>query len=71
MLQNISKDICECYRRADECRELAGTTTRQSTKADYLGMEQRWLALARSYEFAERLSGFNEEFKARYRRPRE
>jgi hypothetical protein len=50
---------------------LAETTTRQSTKADYLGMEQRWLALARSYEFTKRLSGFNEEFKARYRRPKE
>jgi hypothetical protein len=26
-------------------------------------MEQRWLALARSYEFAERLSTFVEPFK--------
>jgi len=25
---------------------------------DYLDMEERWLALARSYEFAERLSNF-------------
>jgi hypothetical protein len=71
MLQNISKDICECYRRADECRGLADTKTSQSVRADYLRMEQRWLALARSYEFTERLSGFNEEFKARYHRPKE
>jgi hypothetical protein len=27
----------------------------------------RWLSLARSYEVSERLSEFNEEFKARYR----
>jgi hypothetical protein len=26
-------------------------------------MEQRWLALARSYEFTERLSSFNEPFR--------
>jgi hypothetical protein len=25
---------------------------------DYLAMEQRWLSLARSYEFTERLSRF-------------
>src|SRR5262245_7254953 len=29
---------------------------------DYLDMEQRWLALARSYEFAERLSRFAAPF---------
>src|SRR5215831_5286242 len=29
---------------------------------DYLDMEQRWLALARSYEFAERLSRFTAPF---------
>jgi hypothetical protein len=34
-------------------------------------MEQRWLTLARSYEVTERLSGFNAEFKARYRRWKE
>jgi hypothetical protein len=26
-------------------------------------MEQRWIALARSYEFAERLSSFTEAFR--------
>jgi hypothetical protein len=28
-------------------------------------MEQRWLTLARSYEFAERLSNFTEPFRSR------
>jgi hypothetical protein len=28
-------------------------------------MEQRWLALARSYEFAERLSNFTAPFRKR------
>jgi hypothetical protein len=65
MLQNISKDIRQCYLRADECRESAETATSESVRGDYFAMEQRWLALARSYEFTERLSGFNEQFKAR------
>jgi hypothetical protein len=32
---------------------------------DYLEMEQRWLTLARSYEFAERLSRFIAPFSKR------
>jgi hypothetical protein len=36
-----------------------------SGKADYLDMERRWLSLARSYEFAERLSSFTEPFRNR------
>ena len=64
-ISNISKDICECYFRADECRGLAENAMSESVRADFFAMEQRWLALARSYEFTERLSGFNEQFKAR------
>ena len=30
----------------------------ESSKTDYLDMERRWLLLARSYEFTERLSNF-------------
>jgi hypothetical protein len=36
---------------------LSETALSQSAIKDYLDMEQRWLNLARSYEFAERLSG--------------
>jgi hypothetical protein len=71
MLQNLSKDIRECYRCADECRQLAETAMSELARADYFAMEQRWLTLARSYEVTERLSGFNAEFKARYRRWKE
>jgi hypothetical protein len=35
----------------------------ETGKADYLAMERRWLSLARSYEFAERLSDFVGPFR--------
>ena len=56
MLQNLSEEIRECLRRAEECRRLSKTALSASAIQDYLDMEQRWLALARSYEFSERLS---------------
>ncbi len=37
-------------------------------KAGYLDMERRWLSLARSYEFAERLTNFVEPFRKRWQR---
>jgi hypothetical protein len=42
------------------CRGSSRETV--SALNDYLDMEQRWLALARSYEFAERLSRFTAPF---------
>ena len=70
MLQNLSKEIRECLRRAEECKGLSKTTLTASAISDYLEMEQRWLALARSYEFAERLSNFTEPFRNR-KQPKE
>ena len=55
MLQNLSQEIRECLRRAEESTRLAKTAVTAGAINDYLEMEQRWLALARSYEFAERL----------------
>ena len=65
MLQNLSKDIRECYPRAEECKRLAETARTPSAKADYLAMERRWLSLAHSYEFSERLSNFTVPFRKR------
>ena len=65
MLQNLSKEIRECLRRAEECRRLANAALTESAKADYLAMERRWPSLAHSYEFAERLSAFTEEVRRR------
>ena len=60
MLQNLSEEIRECHRHAEACRRLAKTFLNPSAIQDYLEMEQRWLALARSYEFTEQLSTFVE-----------
>jgi hypothetical protein len=50
---DLSKSIRECYRFAEECKRLADMAQTESARADYLGMERRWLSLARNYEFAE------------------
>jgi len=62
MLQNLSKDIHECYLHAEECKRFAETARTPSAKGDYLAMERRWLSLAHSYEFTERLSNFTVSF---------
>jgi hypothetical protein len=65
MLQNLSTEIRECHRRAEECSRLSENALSPSAIQDYLDMEQRWLSLARSYEFAERQSNFVEPFRRR------
>jgi len=63
--KNLSKEIRECLRRAEECKRLSKTALTASAISDYLEMEQRWLALGRSYEFTQRLSNFTEPFRNR------
>ena len=58
MLLKLSEQIAECYRRAEEARRRAQETTDPSIKEDYLGLERRWIFLAHSYEFTERLQRF-------------
>ena len=48
MLQNLSEEIRDCLRHAEECRRLSKTALSASVIQDCLDMEQRWLALARS-----------------------
>jgi hypothetical protein len=63
MLQNLSEEIRECLRHAERCKQLSKTALTACAIKEYLEMEQRWLALARSYEFTERLSRFTEPFR--------
>jgi hypothetical protein len=65
MLQNVSEAIRDCYRRASECREWAAKARHADTRQHYLRMEDRWLKLARSYEFTGRLTDFTAEMKRR------
>ena len=71
MLQNLSEEICECLHRAEECKRLSQTALTPSAIKDYLEMEERWLALARSYEFAQRLSRFTKAAQEAQKQPKE
>jgi hypothetical protein len=65
MLLKLTGEIAECYRHATDARERAKTACNAATKQDFLDMEQRWLSLAHSYEFAERHSKFTTEVERR------
>jgi PleD family two-component response regulator len=61
LLQNLSDKIRLCYERALEARERADEMLDPEAKADFLNTERRWLQLARSYEFNDRLGDFTQE----------
>jgi len=55
-MQAFDEKIRECYRRVDDCMRGAALTRDPNEKAAFLDMRNRWLLLAHSYEFLERLS---------------
>lgn len=61
MLNNLARQIRECLQHAEDCARQADAQSCPKLKADFLDMERRWLFLARSYEFTERLSDFPAE----------
>jgi hypothetical protein len=63
MLRKLSNEISECHRHAKDCRRKANEATVPTAKQEFLNMERRWLFLARSYEFTERLTDFNDYAK--------
>jgi hypothetical protein len=65
MLNDLSAEIRECYRHAENCAQQAAAQTDPKLKDDFLNLELRWLFLARSYEFTHRLSDFSDETKRR------
>jgi hypothetical protein len=65
MLQNLSREIRECLLLAEQSKRMAETALTPAAQKDYLDMEQRWLSLAHSYEFAERLSNFTAPIRDR------
>jgi len=65
MLSDLSAEIRECYRHAEDCAHKAAAQTDPNLKSDFLNLELRWLFLARSYEFTHRLSDFSDETKRR------
>jgi hypothetical protein len=59
VLSNLSEQIRECLEQAEDCAGKAATLPDSSSfRQDFLNLEQRWLELARSIEFGERLDSF-------------
>jgi hypothetical protein len=65
MLSNLSEQIKDCYAHAEECARKAAAQSNPRLKQDFLDMEQRWLSLAQSYEFSERLGDFSDSRASR------
>ena len=63
MLIRRSEQVRECLQHADDCARRAAAQTDAKIKEDFLDLERRWLSLARSYEFTERLDDFCGEAK--------
>jgi hypothetical protein len=51
----INEDARECRLHAEHCEDKARLQSDPQLRQDFLGMQQRWLSLARSYEFLQRL----------------
>jgi len=55
MLNNLSEQIRDCYRHAQNCARKAAEQADPNLKQDFLELEESWLFLARSFTFNERL----------------
>lgn len=60
-LKNLSKDLRECYRHVEYCARMAQIHSSEQARREFLDLKQRWLMLARSYEFCARLESSTEE----------
>ena len=60
MLNNLSEQIVDCYRHAQDCARKAAEQTNPNLKQDFLELEESWLFLARSFKFNEPLGDSSE-----------
>ncbi len=67
MLQNLSQQVRECLRHAEDCAHRTKVEPHPNLQRDYLMMERRWLSLARSYQFTEQLDVFSKHNKKQSR----
>ena len=51
MLNNLSEQIRDCYRHAQDCARKAAEHADPNLKQDFLELEESWLFLARSFKF--------------------
>jgi hypothetical protein len=59
MLENLSRQVQQCLRLAEDCARKAALQSDPKLRQDFQDMEARWLKLARSYELTERLTAFS------------
>jgi hypothetical protein len=60
-VKNVSKDLRECYRQAEYCARMARMQSGDHARREFLDLKERWLRLARSYEFYARLEALAEQ----------
>jgi hypothetical protein len=58
MLKPTGPKARECYAHAIAAREKAFKTDDPRARSDYLDMEKRWVRLANSYEYSDRLADY-------------
>lgn len=58
MLGKLGQEQTDCLERAAECRRRAEAAADAERKSFFVDMEIRWLSLARSYEYAEKLGEY-------------
>jgi hypothetical protein len=56
MIRNLNDEIEECRRYAEDYRRRAQDASDPALRAELSDMEERWIYLARSYEFTERVA---------------
>jgi hypothetical protein len=65
MLQNLSPEVSQCLRHADDCATRARCEPDPALRRDFFDMELRWFKLARSYQYAGQLKSFTSHNKQR------
>jgi len=55
MFSSVSREARECRLHAEQCANKARLQFNPKLRQEFLDMQQRWLSLARCYEFSERL----------------
>jgi diguanylate cyclase (GGDEF)-like protein/PAS domain S-box-containing protein len=70
MLQKLSEQLRACHEYAADAKQKAEAAADSTSKASFLDMEKRWLALAHSHAFVESLGDFSAASAAMSRRRR-
>ena len=68
MLNDLSEQVAECYRRAAECKELAERSNGSEDRQLYLEREAGWLALAGRLQLSYSVGTFLQELERKRRR---